>query len=62
MLTYKPLTNSSRNRVRKYLINKPNVKKKIYQKVIQYITITRLYTGGTGTESMYGVQVNQVNL
>jgi hypothetical protein len=57
MLTYRPLTNNAVQEIelRKYLLKRlkeKNVNKKLTQE--NYITITRLYTGGTGTESICG--------
>ena len=50
MLTYKPLTN---NAVRRKIPTKKRNKSNKELKSSSQITIARLYTGGTGTESMW---------
>ena len=60
MLTYKPVTNNAVQEIEliKYLLNKLKLEKSNQSqgntRNVQYITITSLYTGGTGTKSVRG--------
>uniref|UniRef100_A0A8K9WZD6 Armadillo repeat-containing protein 8 n=1 Tax=Oncorhynchus mykiss TaxID=8022 RepID=A0A8K9WZD6_ONCMY len=55
MLPYKPLTNNALRCFKNRLSKKLKIRVSNNLNIISKITIARLYTGGTGTESMCGV-------
>ena len=58
MLPYKPLTNNALRCFKNRLSKKLKIKVSNNLHIISKITIARLYTGGTGTESMCGALVS----